>query len=71
MYEWQSEEARRIADALEEDNGYQPDLDQIDVSSITPLDALNLLYVLQKTRRGSTGGDKPQPLRSLPRRAVR
>ncbi len=53
LYEWQSDEARRIADALAEDNGCQPDLDLIDVSSITPLDALNLLYVLQKTRRGS------------------
>lgn len=48
-YEWQSEEARLAAQVLEREAG--TDLDSIDVCAITPLDALNLLFVLQKKRR--------------------
>lgn len=48
-YEWQSEEARLAAQVLESEAGV--DLDSIDVCAITPLDALNLLFVLQKKRR--------------------
>lgn len=47
-YEWQSEEARVAASLLEQANGTGPDLDAIDVCAITPLDALNLLFLLQK-----------------------
>jgi DNA mismatch repair protein MutS len=50
-YEWQSVEARTIATALEQANGSEPDLDAIDVCAITPLDALNLLFLMQKKRR--------------------
>jgi DNA mismatch repair protein MutS len=48
LYEWQSDEARAVAQFLEEGNG--PDLYMIDVSSITPLDALNLLFLMQKKK---------------------
>jgi DNA mismatch repair protein MutS len=50
-YEWQSVEARTIATALEQANEGEPDLDAIDVCAITPLDALNLLFLMQKKRR--------------------
>jgi len=50
-YEWQSEEARRAAQVLEQTNGMEPDLDRIDVYAITPLDALNLLFLVQKRSR--------------------
>jgi DNA mismatch repair protein MutS len=46
VYEWQSEEARLAAQRLE-----QADLDSIDVCAITPLDALNLMFLLQRKRR--------------------
>ncbi|HLG62705.1 MAG TPA: DNA mismatch repair protein MutS [Ktedonosporobacter sp.] len=49
-YEWQSEEARQVAASLEHANGTEPDLAAIDVCAITPLDALNLLFLLQKKR---------------------
>jgi DNA mismatch repair protein MutS len=49
-YEWQSDEARLVAHALENGNGKEPDLDAIDVCAITPLDALNLLYMMQKKK---------------------
>jgi len=49
-YEWQSEEARRVAQVLERVRGGQDDFDAIDVCAITPLDALNLLFLLQKKR---------------------
>lgn len=49
-YEWQSTEARSIAQALQHASGTEPDLDSIDVCAITPLDALNLLFLLQKKR---------------------
>ncbi|HZR43409.1 MAG TPA: DNA mismatch repair protein MutS [Ktedonobacteraceae bacterium] len=49
-YEWQSEEARMVAVQLEQADGMEPDLDAIDVCAITPLDALNLLFLLQKKR---------------------
>ncbi len=50
QYEWQSEEARAMAQALDSDNEMEPDLESIDVCAITPLDALNLLFLLQKKR---------------------
>jgi DNA mismatch repair protein MutS len=51
-YTWQSEEASYIAHALESSNGngHEPDLDAIDLCAITPLDALNLLFLLQRKR---------------------
>ncbi|GAC1656615.1 MAG: DNA mismatch repair protein MutS [Ktedonobacteraceae bacterium] len=49
-YEWQSEEARLVAQTLETDDGKEPDINTIDVCAITPLDALNLLFLLQKKR---------------------
>ncbi len=49
-YEWQSEEASRAAQALEQAHDMEPDLDAIDVCAITPLDALNLLFLMQKKR---------------------
>ena len=48
-YEWQSEEARIAAQRLEAADSVD-DLDIVDVCAITPLDALNLLFVLQKKR---------------------
>jgi DNA mismatch repair protein MutS len=48
QHEWQSEEARRVAQALEEVPAGEPDLDAIDVYAITPLDALNLLFLMQR-----------------------
>ncbi len=49
-YEWQSEEARTIALALENANGTSPNMDAINVYAITPLDALNLLFLMQKKK---------------------
>ncbi|QBD81850.1 DNA mismatch repair protein MutS [Ktedonosporobacter rubrisoli] len=49
-YEWQSEEARMVALMLEQTEDAEPGLEDIDVYAITPLDALNLLFVLQKKR---------------------
>ncbi len=50
-YEWQSEEARLAARRLEHIDGTRPGLDEIDVCAITPLDALNLLFVMQRKRK--------------------
>jgi DNA mismatch repair protein MutS len=50
-YEWQSEEARLAALALERLDGSGADLETIDLCAITPLDALNLLFLLQKRKR--------------------
>ena len=50
QHEWQSEEARRVAQALEQVPAAEPDLDAIDVYAITPLDALNLLFLMQKKK---------------------
>lgn len=50
QYEWQSEEARRAADVLEHANDMGLDFSAIDVCAITPLDALNLLFAVQKKR---------------------
>ena len=50
QYEWQSEEAHRAALALENAQGTEHDLDTVDVFAITPLDALNLLFLMQKNR---------------------
>jgi len=49
-YEWQSAEARAIAEALQHADNTETDLDNIDVCAITPLDALNLLFLLQRKR---------------------
>lgn len=48
-YEWQSEEARYVATLMEQGE-MEPELDDIDVCAITPLDALNLMFLLQKKR---------------------
>ena len=50
-YEWQTEEARLAAQNLEQAIGTLSDLDVIDISAITPLDALNLLFIMQKKRK--------------------
>ncbi|HKV60205.1 MAG TPA: DNA mismatch repair protein MutS [Ktedonobacteraceae bacterium] len=50
-YIWKSEEARLAAQALEEMDGSEADLNKIDLCAITPLDALNLLFLMQKKRR--------------------
>ena len=50
-YTWKSEEARLAAQALEQMNGSEIDLNNIDLCAITPLDALNLLFLMQKKRR--------------------
>jgi DNA mismatch repair protein MutS len=50
-YEWQTEEARLAAQNLERTVGTLTDLDVIDISAITPLDALNLLFIMQKKRK--------------------
>jgi DNA mismatch repair protein MutS len=52
IYEWQSEEARLAALAIERFDGADTELDAIDLCAVTPLDALNLLFLLQKKRRG-------------------
>jgi DNA mismatch repair protein MutS len=49
-YEWQSEEAHRAAQALDNAQGMERDFDTVDVFAITPLDALNLLFMMQKKR---------------------
>ncbi|HEU5228966.1 MAG TPA: DNA mismatch repair protein MutS, partial [Ktedonobacteraceae bacterium] len=49
-YEWQSDEARQVAISLQQANGAEPDLAAIDLCAITPLDALNLLFLLQKKK---------------------
>jgi DNA mismatch repair protein MutS len=46
---WQSEEAQYVAAMLEQGE-MEPELDDIDVGAITPIDALNLLFLLQKKR---------------------
>ena len=49
-YEWQSSEAQLVATELEQADGSEPELDSINLSAITPLDALNLLFLIQKKR---------------------
>jgi DNA mismatch repair protein MutS len=51
QYEWQTDEARVAAQNLEQAAGTLSDLDVIDISAITPLDALNLLFIMQKKRK--------------------
>lgn len=48
QHEWQSEEARTVAAALEQGNA--ADMDALNLYAITPLDALNLLFLMQKKR---------------------
>jgi len=50
-YTWQTDEAHLAAQKLEHNVSDSSDLDVIDVCAITPLDALNLLFVLQKKRK--------------------
>jgi DNA mismatch repair protein MutS len=50
-YEWQTDEARLAALNLEQAVGALSDLDIIDISAITPLDALNLLFIMQRKRK--------------------
>ncbi|HWS83755.1 MAG TPA: DNA mismatch repair protein MutS [Ktedonobacteraceae bacterium] len=50
-YEWQSDEARLAALALEQLDGMDAELEAIDLCAITPLDALNLLFLLQKRKK--------------------
>ncbi len=47
-YTWQSDEARQVAAWLEQTD--EPELDDIDVHSITPMDALNLLFLVQRQK---------------------
>lgn len=58
-YTWQSAEGHSIGQALAE-NGEDIAalLDEIDVCAITPLDALNLLFVMQKKRKEIGIGDR-------------
>ncbi|HET9919667.1 MAG TPA: hypothetical protein VFQ30_07490, partial [Ktedonobacteraceae bacterium] len=51
-YQWQSDAARIAAEAFERagEGEQEPDLDEIDICAITPLDALNLLFIIQKKR---------------------
>jgi DNA mismatch repair protein MutS len=50
-YTWKSEEARLAAQMLEQADGSAVDLHSIDLCAITPLDALNLLFLMQKKRK--------------------
>jgi DNA mismatch repair protein MutS len=50
-YQWKSEEARLAAQVLEQGDGSEVELNSIDLCAITPLDALNLLFLMQKKRR--------------------
>ncbi|MDQ2904314.1 MAG: DNA mismatch repair protein MutS [Chloroflexota bacterium] len=53
-YEWQSEEARSVAQTLERASGTEHIMDSIDVCAITPLDALNLLFAIQRKKNRPT-----------------
>jgi DNA mismatch repair protein MutS len=51
-YNWQSAEGRTVGQTLEENAGdVAALLDEIDIYAITPLDALNLLFAMQKKRQ--------------------
>lgn len=51
-YTWQSAEGRTVGQVLVEHGAdLAALLDEIDVCAITPLDALNLLFAMQKQRR--------------------
>jgi DNA mismatch repair protein MutS len=50
-YEWQTYEARLAAQNLEQAVSTLSELDAIDISAITPLDALNLLFIMQRKRK--------------------
>lgn len=53
-YAWQSVEGRSVGQSLvESGNDIAALLDEIDVCAITPLDALNLLFAMQKRRKES------------------
>ncbi|GCE20297.1 MutS-related protein [Dictyobacter kobayashii] len=48
-FHWQTRAAQSIAEAVERGER-APSLDDIDVQAITPMDALNLLFLLQKKK---------------------
>jgi DNA mismatch repair protein MutS len=50
-YQWQTAEARLAAQVLEQANEGEADLHTIDLCAITPLDALNLLFLMQQKRK--------------------
>ncbi len=51
-YTWQSDEGRALGETLNRNiDDITSLLDELDVCAITPLDALNLLFALQKSRR--------------------
>lgn len=49
-YQWQSKEAQRVATSLEHGDSLQA-IPALDLCAITPLDALNLLFLFQKRNR--------------------
>jgi DNA mismatch repair protein MutS len=55
LYTWQSAEGSTVGQTLAE-SGYDVTalLDEIDLCAITPLDALNLLFAMQKQRKGAS-----------------
>lgn len=54
-YGWQSVEGRAVGQTLTENgNDLTALLDEIDICAITPLDALNLLFAMQKRRKEAT-----------------
>ncbi len=58
-YTWQSAEGRAVGQALAESReDVAALLDEIDMCAITPLDALNLLFAMQKKHKEATRTDK-------------
>ncbi|HEX7733845.1 MAG TPA: hypothetical protein VF458_03255, partial [Ktedonobacteraceae bacterium] len=56
-YTWQSEEGRAVGQIIaEQGEDFAALLDEIDVYAITPLDALNLLFAMQRRRREAQKG---------------
>ncbi|HEY4387019.1 MAG TPA: DNA mismatch repair protein MutS [Ktedonobacteraceae bacterium] len=53
LYAWQSAEAQQAAAALEQSEDEALDLSAINLAAITPLDALNLLFIQQKKKRSA------------------
>ena len=59
VYAWQSEEGRAVGRGLiEHSEDLAGLLDEMDLCAITPLDALNLLFAMQKQRRDAKRGFK-------------
>ena len=62
-YSWQSSEGLAIGQVLDQQREDLAQLlDEIDVCAITPLDALNLLFALQKQRKASLQALRNAPL---------